>query len=150
MKIKYALISALLFVFALGQPTYAADMDNKSCMDKSVMMEHRDSFDKMMGKLKLTDDQKSKMQALKDKVSESFKDNKAKLMAVQTEINNLIYSDSMDEKKLDDLLNQRTTMLTGMMKNMSMVRNQMYSILDAKQKEQLKSMRAEWMKKHMQ
>lgn len=147
MKLKYALISALLAAFTLSTPTFALEDENKVDTSKPQIMSYHDYLDKMLDKLNLTDEQKTKIQALKNDNEPNFQFAKKNLMLVQTDINNLVYSDTMDEKKLDKLLAQRTKILSTVLKNTIIIKHRIYSVLDSKQKEQLKTLREEWLKK---
>lgn len=138
-------ISSILFVFVVGQPVFADD--TQAMQGQQQGMKHRDPFHRMLSNINLTDEQKIKVQAFRKKLRDQFEENRAKMKSINTEMGNLIHSDKMDEKKLDDLIAQRTQMMAGMMKNMAIMRNQIYNMLDAKQKEQLKTMRAKWMSK---
>lgn len=147
MKLKQTLISALLVAFTLSQPAFALDDENKADMSKPQIMMYHDYLDKMLDKINLTDDQKTKIKALRDNNAPNIQYIKKNYVLLQTDINNLIYSDTIDEKNLDSLLEKRTKALSAMLKNTSMIKHQIYLILDSKQKAQLKTLIAEWTKK---
>ena len=103
------------------------------------------NFKHMYEKLNLTDDQKTKMHAIKSQSTSNMKENMEQLKSMHGQMMSLIHSNDMDKTKLDNLVDNMTKIKAGMMKNYAMMRNQMYNILDDKQKTQLDSLRTKAM-----
>ena len=149
MNKKITCLSALLMTFLLGQPVFAEPMTQTA--GEQVAMHHgKDHQDKMLSKLNLSDEQKSKMNAVKTKLRDQYEANKVRMREVQMQIGALVNSDKMDEKTLDDLISQKAQLMSTMMKNVAIARNQIYNMLTPEQKAKVAEMRQHMIEKSKQ
>lgn len=149
MNKKITCLSAFLMTFLLGQPVFAESM-MQSTNGQMAMHQDKDHQDKMLNKLNLSDEQKTKINAIRTKMRDQFETNRVKMRNIQMQIGALVDSDKMDEKKLDDLISQRSQLMSAMMKNVALARNQIFNILTPEQKTKIAEMKQQWMEKHKQ
>lgn len=142
-------LSALLMTFLLGQPVFAEPM-TQPAGEQMAMHQGKDHQDKMLSKLNLSDEQKSKMNAVKTKLRDQYEANKVRMREVQMQIGALVNSDKMDEKTLDDLISQKAQLMSTMMKNVAIARNQIYNMLTPEQKAKVAEMRQHMIEKRKQ
>lgn len=133
MNKKLIWLSALTLAFTMGQTSFACPADNaqaKQC--------HCNGHKSMTDKLSLTDDQKSKIKAIKTQARKSLKADHQQVKSLRSQINALVTTDKLDEKKLDDLINQLAKIKTAMLKSKTIMKNQIYNVLTVQQKAQYK------------
>lgn len=146
MKMQLGLAAALSMSMMFGQAAFAEDAMNMSA-DQQSMMEscgcgHK--MDDMMSSLKLDDAQKEKLKALKDQAKENMKANWAQMKEIRSQMDALVDSDTMDEAKVDSLINQKKELLATMMKSKAMMRHQIYTIMSPQQRTQMQNMMKQW------
>ena len=149
MSKKFIWLSTFLLAFIFGQTSFADSSISTNQTDSSAYQSHK-GFDKMATELNLTDDQKVKIQAMKQQAHSNLKANFTQLKALRGQISALISSDKMDETKLDNLISQRSAIKNTMLKNRIMMQHQIYILLNDKQKVQYLDLKKKWEAKHSQ
>lgn len=121
---KKSMLGIAVFIFALvfGQSVFA-----HSSMCEGKMKE-------MVKSLKLNAEQQKKIEAITTEFKSSQKDNWNSMKASHDAIMQQVQSDSMDKSKLDEAIDQQAQQIGSVMKAKAMMKNQIYVLLDAKQK----------------
>jgi protein CpxP len=99
-------------------------------------------------KLNLTSEQQIKIKAIKKQMRESMRSKLVELRSLKPQLNGLIKSEKLDPAKLETLINQKKELLASIMKSRIMARNQIYNLLDTKQKEQFAQILDKRVKSH--
>jgi periplasmic protein CpxP/Spy len=141
MSKKFIWLSVITLLLTLGQPSFACSGDAKQCGA-------HERFDKLAQELDLTADQKAKIKAFKEQARISFKANYAHLRSLRSQVNTIVKADTIDEAKLDSLVEQINKIRGSMLKNRIMMQHQMYSLLNPQQKEKFLELKKKWMEKH--
>lgn len=145
--ITILLISASL---AFGATAYANIQGQKNESCKCSMMEHKSCACKkksqMLSSLNLTPGQESQIKAIRDKLKENMMSNHEKMKSIKEQIKSLIKSEKIDEAKLEQLIEQKKSIVGDTMKNRVMSKNKIYNLLTPEQKSQYSSMMDNWEK----
>lgn len=88
----------------------------------------------MLQSLKLTDDQKTKIQPILDQLKTSVKTAASQMGALETQISQQVTSATMDQGTLDGLVDQKAKLIGDMMKAKLTAKNQIIAILTPEQK----------------
>ena len=116
-------LPVLVLSLAFSQSTFAHHQDQThSCM--KMIFEN----------IKLTPEQQTKIQALKEQTRMNLKDKWQEMHALHDKMKPLIQSENFDEAKVDAVINEKTTIIGSVMKANAMTRHQIYMLLDAKQR----------------
>ncbi len=141
MNRKIISLLALIVSISLTQITFADSNTSKaSCSCKN----------KLYKKLDLTSEQQTQIKAINDQASTIKLAKQKEMLKINNEIHELIKADKLDESKLDTLLTQKKNLMASMIKNKVIVKNQIYNILTASQKEKYSEMMKDWEQKHME
>lgn len=127
------LISALALSFTLAPLSYGAS-HSTPCDCKHHMS------GKLAKELSLSTEQESKIHAIKEKFKQTVKPLHEKAKMLQTEIQHLSHTDTIDKHKLDSLITQKKETLGEIMKEKSMMKNEVYNVLTAEQKVKFNAM----------
>ena len=114
-------------VLSLSQLAFSHDMNKYD-------HEYKHCAHKAMKSIHLTQEQQTKMKAMKEQLHEKLKGREASMKELHSKIKVLIRSDKIDEHKLDSVVNEKKELVGSMMKSNIMLRHDMYHLLDAKQK----------------
>lgn len=125
-------IAAFILALVFGQSAFA---HSSMCEDK---------MKDMTKSLKLDAEQQKKIEAIRSEFKNSQKDNWDKMKGSHDAIMQQVESDSMDQAKLDEAINAQAAQIASVMKAKAMMKNQIYVLLNAKQKAEFVNM----MKKH--
>lgn len=129
-----ALGSALALALVTNAPVFA----NEHCQKH---------MDYMTQSLQLTSEQKAKIQTIRDEVKTNISSNRDQLKAIKTQIREMVTSDTIDQAKLDSLIQQKTTLMASMMKSRITMQNQIYNLLTPEQKKQFSDLMSKWEEK---
>ena len=141
MSKKFIWLSAITLILSLVQPSFACTGNDKHCNTH-----HR--FDKLAKELNLTTDQKAKIKAYREQVRAHLKSNYAQLRSLREQINNLVKADTIDEAKLDSLIEQVNKIRGSMLKRKVMMQHEMYTLLNEKQKAKFLELKKKWLSDH--
>ncbi len=97
-------------------------------------------IDKMVASLKLDKAQKDKIKPILDQLKASVKDSAAQMTDLESQINQQATSASMDQATVDGLVDKKVKLIGDMMKAKITAKNQIFAILDDKQKAALQAM----------
>lgn len=141
MSKKIIWLSALVLSLIIGQTSIACSVSNsKHC--------HCNGHKQLSNALKLTEEQKVKIKAIRVQTRNALKANYKQLKALRLQINALARTDKMDEAKLDALISQRNKIKTVMLKSHVMMKHQIYTLLTAQQKQQYQEMKKKQEARH--
>ncbi|KTD08120.1 Spy/CpxP family protein refolding chaperone [Legionella jamestowniensis] len=152
---------AIVLSFALGQTAFAAAANDDSTSTQTTSTTSSMASDKgacpcpskrmqeMMDSLNLDASQQAKIKTIKDQLKQSQQSNWEQMKSIRSQIHDLVTADSMDNSKLDSLINQKKELLGQMMKAKITAKQQIYSVLNADQKSQFKQMMKQWEEKRM-
>jgi len=142
--------TVLAFFLSFNQAAFAMT----STTDSNKQCSCGERFKNMMASLNLTPEQKDKIKAIKAQARQALKGKVKEMRSIRMQINTIVRSDTVDETKLDALINQKKDMIGNFMKHRAMVKHQIYMLLNDKQKAQLQQMSNKWAEKmdkmHMQ
>ena len=141
MNKKFTWLSALVLALLLGQPSFA------SSNDQATSGSHH-HWGKVYSKLNLTTEQKEKIKAIRTQTHANLKANRTKVWAIQRELSTLIHSDKMDTRKVDALINEKAQLKAQIQKSRAVMQNEIYNVLNSKQKAELQSAKQQWFEKH--
>lgn len=146
-RIGLPLVLATLFLSPLVHASADAAQTSPAAASQSCPCEHKGH--KLIASLQLTDDQQTKIRAIKDATKNASKAWWQQMAAITTQINAITTSDKVDEAKLDELIKQKTDLFSKIMKARVVSKNQIYHVLNAQQQQQFAEMLKEWQgKKH--
>lgn len=128
MSKKLLWIFALMFSFMLNQIVFA---DPAIC---------KESLNKMVQSLNLDDTQKTKIKPIIDQMKSSVKTAASQMDDIRTQLTQQVYSASMDQSTVNDLVDKKAKLIGDMMKAKVMATNQVYNILNPQQKQKLQGM----------
>ncbi|MGL5741717.1 MAG: Spy/CpxP family protein refolding chaperone [Legionella sp.] len=137
MSKKFIWLSAIALVFTLAQPSFACSGDTKQCN-----AHHR--FDKLAKELDLSADQKAKINAYRDKAKATFKEYYTQFRALRSQINTIVKADTIDQAKLDSLIEKVNKIRGPMLKSRIIMQHQMYALLNEKQKAKFLELKKKW------
>ncbi len=144
---KLFILLSLLPVAVMANP--AGDGD-RQCGDKHHQrMEHRHAGDKpfFMQDLNLTETQQAQLKAMMEQRREERKTHKGQGREIKKAIHELTLSDNFNEADLEALVEQSMAMHKQRAMDRAKFQHEMFSILTAEQREQLKVKMAEFGKK---
>ncbi|MCL9683615.1 Spy/CpxP family protein refolding chaperone [Legionella maioricensis] len=125
---KFLWIVALAFSFILSQTAAA---DSWGC---------RKGMEEMVGSLKLDNAQKTKIKPVLEQLKAQMKDNGSQMKDVDIQINQQADSATMDQATIDSLVDKKTKLIGNMIKAKIVAKNQIFAILNTKQKAELNMM----------
>lgn len=131
---KLLWIAAMVFSLVLGSTAYA----DGHCG-------HR--IEAFVSGLNLDDSQKAKIQPIVEQLKSNMKDNWSKMKDIRMQLNQQIMSDKMDQSVVDSLVDQRSKMMSDMMKARASAMNQIWGVLNDKQKAACQDMMKKWAEK---
>lgn len=154
---KKVSLVALVLSFVLGQTAFAATAtDNSTTSTSSSMSSDKGScpcpgkrMQEMLSALNLDASQQAKIKSIKDQLKQSQQANWEQMKSIRSQIHDLVAADSLDNSKLDSLINQKKELLGQMMKAKITAKQQIYSVLNADQKSQFKQLMKQWEEKRM-
>ncbi len=121
---KLLVLPTLVLTLATSQIALARGGEFANCMKNTYK------------NLNLTPEQQTKIKTMKDQMMAGLKDKEVQMKAMHDEVKTLIQADTLDESKLDALVNQKKDVIGTMMKSKIMMRHEVYHLLTPKQKEQ--------------
>lgn len=89
---------------------------------------------KLETELNLTATQKEKITEIKKQSKDEFKSTLNELKALKKEMKDFVKSETMDDKKLDELVTKKTELTGKLMKIKLKMKHEIYNILDEDQK----------------
>ncbi|KTD64783.1 Spy/CpxP family protein refolding chaperone [Legionella spiritensis] len=101
-------------------------------------------WNKLINKLQLTDDQQTKIKAIKAKGRQMMQANREQFKAIRLKMNQLITSEKLDEAALDKLIDQKVALTRASLKSRIMTKNEIYNLLDPRQKQIFQDMMQKW------
>ncbi|MGB6977470.1 MAG: Spy/CpxP family protein refolding chaperone [Gammaproteobacteria bacterium] len=100
----------------------------------------RESLNKMVQSLNLDATQKEKIRPILDQLKSTIKMNVSQMDGLESQVMEQVNSTSMDQEKVNSLVNQKTKMIGDMMKAKIMAKHQVFAILNPEQKGKLQDM----------
>lgn len=94
----------------------------------------------MVESLKLNTDQKEKIKPILSQLKLDMSAKGIQMRGLDTQLKQQVESSNMNQATVDDLINKKTKLIGDMMKAKIMAKNQIYTILDEKQKTELQAM----------
>lgn len=134
---------SLSFSHFASAKMHEKDNDTCKCMKKEQMKE-------MKERLNLTDEQQKQMKVIKEDAKTNLKANYEKMVTIKKDMKNLVVSDSIDEMKLDQLIEQKKELVGQKTKIMLQTKNKIYNLLNAEQKAKYSAMMDKWHEKSME
>jgi protein CpxP len=99
---------------------------------------------KMISALNLDASQQAKIKGIKDQLKQSQQSNWEQMKSIRSQIHDLITSETMDDSRLNSLINQKKELLGEMMKAKINAKHQIYNTLNEQQKSQFRQMMQQW------
>lgn len=125
---KFIWIVSLAFSLVFSQTVFA---DSWGCGE---------GIKQMVATLKLDDAQKEQISPILDQLKSSMKDIGTQLGDLDTQINQQLYSASMDQAVVDDLIDKKAKLIGDMIKAKVAAESQIFAVLNTQQKMQLQDM----------
>jgi Spy/CpxP family protein refolding chaperone len=94
----------------------------------------------MLKSMKIESAQKDKIKPILEQLKTSLKESGSQMEPLHKQIDEQISSSSMDESKMNSLIDQKTKIIGDMIKAKAKARNQIFSILNQQQKAELEKM----------
>lgn len=123
-------IAGVVFAFSLVL-SQAALADNQACGGAGLRA--------MVDSLNLDAGQKEKIKPILEQLKSSVKDNASQLMDLSKQINQQSVSANMDQSTVDSLIDKKVKMIGDMIKAKVSAKNQIFAVLNDKQKSLLQS-----------
>lgn len=101
-------------------------------------------FSRIATQLKLDDAQQTKIKAIKEQLQAGLKSKRDQMDNLRKEINQQVQSASMDQTKLDGLIDTKAQLIGTMMKAENSAMHQIYGVLNEQQKTQYMQMQQQW------
>lgn len=138
---KILTLSAVALSLFIAQPLFA---EHGQCSTKCdcPYMKH------LKGKLSLTPAQKNQMKVIKAQAKPAIQKNKQMIQAVDEKIRTLTKAKTLNQKELDRLVSEKSTLLAERMKLKANMRHQIYNILTPAQQAKFNEMEKNWKKDH--
>lgn len=127
MSKKLLAIAALASALFLGKAVFADSV----C---------REGLSKMVQSLHITNDQKTQIQPILTQLQADQKATSAQMDTVESQLNDQLKSDSIDQSKVGDLVDQKVKLIGDTIKNDIKAKTQIFAILTAEQKTKLQGM----------
>ncbi|RJT48298.1 periplasmic heavy metal sensor [Legionella taurinensis] len=138
---KKLLITVIACVSFLSlQAVYANQHGNCPCKGR---------LSEMYKELQLDANQQAQIKAIKEKNRDAMKASWQQMKELRSQLKALVTSDKLDEATLNKLTNQKAALVSSITKAKISAKNQIYNILNDKQKQQFQSMMKEWEAKKM-
>ncbi|KTD51754.1 16 kD immunogenic protein [Legionella quinlivanii] len=150
---KKVLLPILFISASLAAPVYAdsttatdqpAASSQAASTDNGKLCSHAQRWQEMVQTLQLTQDQQDKIKAIKDNAKSAMKANWTQMKSIREEMKALVMSPTLDQGKLDALVQQKTTLIGNMMKTKITMKNQIYNLLNDQQKQQYQTLMTQW------
>ncbi|KTC97981.1 Spy/CpxP family protein refolding chaperone [Legionella erythra] len=103
----------------------------------------------MFKDLQLDANQQAQIKAIKDKNKEAMQASWKQMKELRGQLKALVTSDKLDEATLDKLVSQKAALMSSITKAKISTKNQIYNVLNDKQKQQFQSMMKQWEAKRM-
>lgn len=100
----------------------------------------KDGLTKMVHSLKMDDAQKAKITPILEELKSSMKENETKMMALDTQMKEQTGTATVDQSKIDDLIDEKAAVIGSMMKAKMKAQNQIAEVLTAPQKTDFQNM----------
>lgn len=120
------LLPAILLSLSFHQTAFSHEFSRDSAYGRCM---HN-----VIEKLVLTAEQRSQIKAIKEKNKDAKEKFTQELRDIRAKMRPLVNSDTMDEAKLDALINQKKEVIAQIMKTKMMSKHQIYMVLDPSQK----------------
>ncbi len=134
-------ISSMALAMFISQPVLA-DMHPKCPC-------YKDMKEKMMKKLELTDEQKTKLEDVKKQYKDQLKAKHDEMKDLRQQMKDLAKADKLDEAKLDQLISQKKELVGSMTKLKVQMKHAAYGILTPEQVKKAETVKKEIMDKCM-
>lgn len=122
--------------------TSVVSADQSSCHCKGRMSD-------LFKQLQLDTNQQAQIKAIRDKNKDAMKANWQQIKSLRSQLKALATSDKLDESTLNKLADQKAALMSSIMKAKIASKNQIYNILNDKQKQQFQTMMKQWEAKRM-
>ncbi len=134
------MLGIAIFVSALilGQQVFADSHDNQPIQSWGCGEEI--DIDHVAEILKLNDAQLTKIKNIKAQFKIGQKANWVQMKTLREQINQQIQSNTMDQLKIDSLINTKTQLIGSMLKGKIMAKHLIYGVLNIQQKAQYQQM----------
>jgi periplasmic protein CpxP/Spy len=131
------IFSIAIFAFSLifGQSAFA---------DHGGFGEH---IKKLVESLKLDDAQKAKIKTIKDQTKDKLKDTWEQMKSLRQQSQEVIQADTLDESKLDSLVNKKKELIGNLIKAKITAKHQIYQLLNPEQKTKFQDLVKQWEEK---
>lgn len=106
-------------------------------------------LEKIVEKLHLTAEQKTKIKVIREKAHQDIRAKFQELGALRLQINQLVVAPSVDDKKLDDVVNQQKDIWGSIIKLKVQEKRDIGDVLTAEQKVTFSDMLVKFEEKHM-
>ncbi|MBA4696169.1 MAG: Spy/CpxP family protein refolding chaperone [Legionella sp.] len=148
-------LAVLALSFVMGQAAFATSEAAHKTMSPTavtatpandMMHDHHQMhhclfhMKKMMHELNLDKAQQDKIKSIKDELKVSQKSNWDQMRGLHKQVHEIIQSNTLDNAKLDQVVDQKKELLGRMMKAHITAKQQMYNVLNDKQKAKLNQM----------
>ena len=142
MNKKTTFLSALVLSVSLCQATLASpDQTQQPFVDR---------FEQVSQKLDLNADQKAKIKTIREQAKKDLRPKFIEVRKIHHQLNDLSVSNTIDESKLDSLVNQEKELLGSIVKARVMERRDIFNVLTPEQKIRFSSMVKDWEKNRRQ
>lgn len=145
MNMKFMSLSALALSLSLCQASsaFAHDSEHMNCFAGSGEKMH-----KMVDKLDLTADQKTKIKDIAEKAKAVEVAKRDELKTIHMQVNDTFHANGMTETKIDGFVNQEQQIIGAMIKVRMMERLDISNVLTEAQKTKMSDMMKKWEEKH--
>lgn len=117
-------------------------------LSQSIFANHcKHGMSKMIESLNLETAQKEKIKPILEQLKSSKKDNWTQMKDLDNQIHQQATSANMDQATVDALIDKKTNLIGNMMKAKIKATNQIYAVLNPKQKEELQNKKKKWEEK---
>ncbi len=100
----------------------------------------REGLNKMVQSLNLDESQKAKIDPILQQYKQDLHNSGSQMNGLEEQINQQVDSSNMDQAKVNDLVDKKANLIGNMMKAKVKAQSQIFSILNAQQKEKLQAM----------
>lgn len=138
---KKLLIAVITCVSFLSLQVASADQHG-NCPCKGRLSE-------MYKELQLDANQQAQIKAIKDKNKKTMQASWQQMKELRSQLKALVTSEKLDEATLNKLANQKAALMSSITKAKISTKNQIYNVLNDKQKQQFQSMMKQWEAKKM-
>jgi periplasmic protein CpxP/Spy len=118
---------------------------------QSAFADHNGGFGehikKLVESLKLDPSQQAKIKTIKDQTKDKLKDTWEKMKALRQQTQEIVQADTLDESKLDNLVNQKKELIGTLIKAKITAKHQIYELLTPEQKTKFQELMKQWEEK---